>query len=107
MISVAFSALVLYFLSTVDGNMSSPLLKSPAFSLPSFRFGRDSCAGRYIYMYDLPPRFNADLARDCRKVSTTNDMCKLMENDGLGPALPPGDSLPERVPTTPISTCWS
>ncbi|CAM0913249.1 unnamed protein product [Alopecurus aequalis] len=96
MLSIAFSALILYFLSAMDGNMASLLLKPSAFSMPSFRFGQDPCAGRYIYMYDLPPRFNADLARDCRKVSATNDMCKLMENDGFGPPLSPGDSLPEK-----------
>jgi len=25
----------------------------------------DSCAGRYIYIYDLPPQFNTDLVKNC------------------------------------------
>ncbi|KAK1650169.1 hypothetical protein QYE76_067974 [Lolium multiflorum] len=66
----------------------------------SFRFGRpDQCAGRYVYMYDLPPRFNADLARDCRRLSASTDMCKHVANDGFGPPIMgggDGGSLPER-----------
>ncbi|WVZ55436.1 hypothetical protein U9M48_006096 [Paspalum notatum var. saurae] len=46
------------------------------------------CRGRYIYMIDLPPRFNADIVRDCGK---TNDhwegMCAFMSNAGLGQPL--------------------
>lgn len=29
----------------------------------------DPCWGRYIYVYKLPPRFNTDIIRDCRKNS--------------------------------------
>ncbi|CAN6288052.1 unnamed protein product [Urochloa humidicola] len=45
------------------------------------------CAGRYIYMYDLPPRFNEDLVRGCRKLSPWMDMCPYVSNCGMGPAL--------------------
>ncbi|CAM0884749.1 unnamed protein product [Alopecurus aequalis] len=63
----------------------------------SFRFGRpDPCAGRYVYMYDLPPRFNADLARDCRRLSASVDMCRHLANDGFGPPITGDGSLPER-----------
>ncbi|CAM0913269.1 unnamed protein product [Alopecurus aequalis] len=96
MMLLAFSSMAFYFVSTVQGNIASLLLKPVAFSMPSFRFRRDPCVGRYIYMYDLPPRFNADLARECHKISSTNDMCKPMENDGFGSPLPPGDSLPDK-----------
>ncbi|CAL4942189.1 unnamed protein product [Urochloa decumbens] len=47
----------------------------------------DRCAGRYIYMYDLPPRFNEDLVRGCRKLSPWMDMCAYVSNCGMGPAL--------------------
>ncbi|CAM0913265.1 unnamed protein product [Alopecurus aequalis] len=93
MLSIAFWALIFYFVSGMQGNMASLLLKPSTFSLPSFHFGRDPCAGRYIYMYDLPPRFNADLARDCLKDSIMN---KPMDNGGFGQPLPPSDSLPEK-----------
>ncbi|CAM0913268.1 unnamed protein product [Alopecurus aequalis] len=93
MLSIAFWGIIFYFVSCMQGNMASLLLKPSAFSLPSFGFGRDPCAGRYIYMYDLPPRFNADLAWECLKDSVMN---KPMENDGFGQPLPPGDSLPEK-----------
>ncbi|KAM0918298.1 hypothetical protein ACQ4PT_008880 [Festuca glaucescens] len=95
-LSIAFWALIIYFVSTMQGNMASLLLKPSAFSLPSFRFGRDRCVGRYIYMYDLPPRFNADLVSHCRGFSVSDDICKLMVNDGFGAQLQPGESLPEK-----------
>ncbi|KAI5004056.1 hypothetical protein ZWY2020_031299 [Hordeum vulgare] len=67
---------------------------------PSAFFLRDPCAGRYVYMYDLPPRFNADLARDCRRISGSPDVCKDVRNDGFGPPLTGGGeggrSLPDR-----------
>ncbi|XP_071679531.1 xyloglucan galactosyltransferase KATAMARI1 homolog [Lolium perenne] len=95
-LSIVFWALIIYFVSTMQGNMASLLLKPSAFSLPSFRFARDRCVGRYIYMYDLPPRFNADLVSHCRGFSVSDDICKLMVNDGFGAQLPPGESLPEK-----------
>ncbi|XP_051200273.1 xyloglucan galactosyltransferase KATAMARI1 homolog [Lolium perenne] len=54
----------------------------------------DKCAGRYVYMYDLPPRFNADLVRGCREV-----MCKQMANGGFGAPITEaegGGALPGR-----------
>ncbi|KAL6622480.1 hypothetical protein ACP70R_032359 [Stipagrostis hirtigluma subsp. patula] len=47
----------------------------------------DRCAGRYIYIQDLPSRFNADLLRDCRSLSAWTDMCKHVANAGMGPRL--------------------
>ncbi|CAN6288051.1 unnamed protein product [Urochloa humidicola] len=42
------------------------------------------CAGRYIYMYDLPARFNDDLVRDCKHLWRFYDMCPLLANSGMG-----------------------
>ncbi|KAG0477891.1 hypothetical protein HPP92_012610 [Vanilla planifolia] len=47
----------------------------------------DPCGGRYIYVYDLPSRFNDLMLRDCRKLSLWTNMCKFMSNSGLGPPL--------------------
>ncbi|KAG8073441.1 hypothetical protein GUJ93_ZPchr0006g42066 [Zizania palustris] len=45
----------------------------------------DPCRGRYIYVHDLPPRFNADILRACRKTSDHwPDMCGFVSNAGLG-----------------------
>ncbi|PUZ67554.1 hypothetical protein GQ55_3G445300 [Panicum hallii var. hallii] len=47
----------------------------------------DRCAGRYIYVQELPSRFNTDLLRDCRYLSEWTDMCKHVANAGMGPRL--------------------
>ncbi|KAG0552824.1 hypothetical protein BDA96_01G540900 [Sorghum bicolor] len=46
----------------------------------------DPCRGRYIYMHDLPPRFNADIIRnDCRNTEGHwGDICASLSNGGLG-----------------------
>ncbi|PAN47032.1 hypothetical protein PAHAL_9G229400 [Panicum hallii] len=115
-LSTAFWALVLYScMHGSDGGVVPVLsFKPTAFSLPklpviSIPIGRrppseqtpasvaqvnrsitapaDRCAGRYIYMYDLPPRFNDDLVRGCRALSPWMDMCPYLANCGMGPAL--------------------
>ncbi|XP_062205785.1 xyloglucan galactosyltransferase KATAMARI1 homolog [Phragmites australis] len=47
----------------------------------------DRCAGRYVYMYDLPPRFNDEIVRDCSKLDPGTDMCPYVVNCGMGKAL--------------------
>ncbi|CAM0878887.1 unnamed protein product [Alopecurus aequalis] len=95
LLSVILSALIFYSPSCTS-LQSGDALKPPAFFSSRFRRPPDRCAGRYVYMYDLPPRFNADLAHDCRRISTTTDMCKHLVNDGFGPSITDGDgSLPE------------
>jgi hypothetical protein len=46
----------------------------------------DPCRGRYIYMHDLPPRFNADIIHnDCRNTEGHwGDICASLSNGGLG-----------------------
>uniref|UniRef100_A0A0E0BBC1 Exostosin GT47 domain-containing protein n=1 Tax=Oryza glumipatula TaxID=40148 RepID=A0A0E0BBC1_9ORYZ len=104
-LSTAFWSVIFYaHHSAVQGNatMASVLLRPSSFSRPlltSFRLiggGLDRCAGRRVYMYELPPRFNAELVRDCRLYSRSMDMCRLVVNGGFGPALPGGGALPER-----------
>ncbi|WOL10664.1 hypothetical protein Cni_G19423 [Canna indica] len=82
-----------------------PKMNSPPKSKPSgaahqahsvFPFSRalqtienksDPCGGRYIYIHDLPSRFNADMLRDCRNLSLWINMCKFTSNAGMGPPL--------------------
>ncbi|KAA8550696.1 hypothetical protein F0562_002380 [Nyssa sinensis] len=47
----------------------------------------DPCGGRYIYVHDLPPRFNEDMLKECRSLSLWTNMCKFTSNAGLGPPL--------------------
>ncbi|PPD79947.1 hypothetical protein GOBAR_DD23098 [Gossypium barbadense] len=50
----------------------------------------DSCLGRYIYIHDLPERFNEDVIKDCQLITRSTDkysMCKSLENSGLGPGI--------------------
>nr|GEU52557.1 probable xyloglucan galactosyltransferase GT11 [Tanacetum cinerariifolium] len=43
-----------------------------------------SCSGRYIYVHDLPSRFNDDILDDCRAFSKWQNMCSYIGNNGLG-----------------------
>lgn len=49
-----------------------------------------SCTGRYIYVHNLPGRFNHDLLKNCQFLTRGTDkpnMCPYMENKGLGPEI--------------------
>ncbi|KAA8543427.1 hypothetical protein F0562_021078 [Nyssa sinensis] len=47
----------------------------------------DPCGGRYIFVHDLPPRFNEDMLKECKSLSLWTNMCKFTTNAGLGPPL--------------------
>ncbi|PON69332.1 Exostosin-like [Trema orientale] len=47
----------------------------------------DSCSGRYIYIHNLPRRFNRDLLKKCRSLSNWTNMCEFTSNSGFGPPL--------------------
>lgn len=47
----------------------------------------DPCGGRYIYVHNLPSRFNEDMLKECRSLSLWTNMCKFTTNAGLGPPL--------------------
>ncbi|TVU30459.1 hypothetical protein EJB05_22084, partial [Eragrostis curvula] len=47
----------------------------------------DLCNGRYIYVQELPPRFNADMVRSCGSLSPGTDTCGRTANGGFGPPL--------------------
>ncbi|ONM06064.1 xyloglucan galactosyltransferase KATAMARI1 homolog [Zea mays] len=50
----------------------------------------DLCGGQYIYVHDLPARFNKDMVQNCDKLSPWTDMCRYTTNGGFGPLLPGG-----------------
>ncbi|GMI70523.1 hypothetical protein like AT4G13990 [Hibiscus trionum] len=49
----------------------------------------DSCLGRYIFVHDLPSRFNKDLVNNCRLLTrgTNKNMCPYLDNFGFGPEI--------------------
>ncbi|KAK1299167.1 hypothetical protein QJS10_CPB14g01581 [Acorus calamus] len=65
------------------------------------RHDNDSCLGRYIYVHDLPHRFNMGLIDECGTLSTWTNMCTYTSNAGLGPRVV---SNPGRV--FPDTSCW-
>lgn len=57
--------------------------------LPKNQNNVDDCFGRYIYIHDLPSRFNGDLLNNCRLLTrgTDKNMCPYLVNTGLGPKI--------------------
>ena len=44
----------------------------------------DSCRGHYVYMYDLPSKFNEDILKRCSSLHEWVDMCPALQNEGAG-----------------------
>ncbi|KAI4372804.1 hypothetical protein MLD38_010991 [Melastoma candidum] len=65
------------------------------FLSPTSTSQEDSCRGRYIYVHDLPPRFNAVLLLPCRMLTRVTDgnMCQYLQNAGLGPLVDDPEGL--------------
>ncbi|KAL5542904.1 hypothetical protein UlMin_010614 [Ulmus minor] len=47
----------------------------------------DSCFGKYIYVYNLPSKFNIELLKSCHSLIRWIDMCPFVTNMGLGPKI--------------------
>jgi len=71
--------------SSENGEKPDPLIEK--ISKGTSRELVDSCSGRYVYVHDLPRRFNEDMLRHCRSLSNWTDMCLFTANMGLGPSL--------------------
>ncbi|EOA28999.1 hypothetical protein CARUB_v10025252mg [Capsella rubella] len=67
----------------------------------------DACAGRYIYMHNLPSIFNDDIIKDCRPLIKWFDMCPFMVNSGLGPQVSDSDNTTARVLTVETGSWYS
>ena len=68
---------------------SSPLIKNNADELfkkmpPKIM---DPCLDQYIYIYDLPARFNEDLLKECHSLAEWENMCVFLSNLGVGPKI--------------------
>ncbi|XP_003598150.2 xyloglucan galactosyltransferase KATAMARI1 homolog [Medicago truncatula] len=44
----------------------------------------DPCLSQYIYIYDLPARFNVDLLKGCHSLQKWENMCVFLSNLGVG-----------------------
>ncbi|XP_062209101.1 xyloglucan galactosyltransferase KATAMARI1 homolog [Phragmites australis] len=53
----------------------------------------DACQGRYVYIHDLPPRFNADILATCHVWYPWMNMCKYLANGGLGERVDNADGV--------------
>uniref|UniRef100_A0A0E0R011 Exostosin GT47 domain-containing protein n=1 Tax=Oryza rufipogon TaxID=4529 RepID=A0A0E0R011_ORYRU len=51
----------------------------------------DRCGGRYVYVQELPPRFNTDMVKNCATLFPWTDMCAFTANGGFGPQMSGGD----------------
>ncbi|XP_062216812.1 xyloglucan galactosyltransferase KATAMARI1 homolog [Phragmites australis] len=78
------------------------LMKLPsttASELPAAREERrphgdaDACRGRYVYIHDLPPRFNVDTLANCRLWYPWINMCVYLANGGLGQRVDNADGV--------------
>ncbi|KAH0925556.1 hypothetical protein HID58_017812 [Brassica napus] len=67
----------------------------------------DTCAGRYIYMHDLPSIYNDDIIKDCRPLIKWFDMCPFMVNSGLGPQVLEHANKTSQVLTTKTGSWYS
>lgn len=47
----------------------------------------DTCAGRYVYMHNLPSRFNDDLIKNCQAYIELRNKCNYLVNSGFGPRI--------------------
>ncbi|KAJ7550072.1 hypothetical protein O6H91_07G081800 [Diphasiastrum complanatum] len=65
----------------------SPAKKRLWQHLKRFDSPNDACAGKYIYMHDIPKEFNQDMLDHCQNLNLWRNMCEYTINTGLGPLL--------------------
>ncbi|XP_050292682.1 probable xyloglucan galactosyltransferase GT14 [Quercus robur] len=86
---VAFSVKQLNPLTIVENQTNSATNQSFTDQSLGTYSDIDPCSGRYIYVHDLPSRFNHDLLKNCRSLTrgTNSNMCPYMANLGIGPEI--------------------
>lgn len=67
-----------HFLRNFLGNQATPN------DATNNNYRVDSCSGRYIYIHNLPSKFNEDLVKKCHTLEKWNDMCDYLSNNGFG-----------------------
>ncbi|KAJ3680789.1 hypothetical protein LUZ60_015278 [Juncus effusus] len=72
--------------------ISTPATAAP----PGTTAGKPPCSGRYIYIQQIPDKFNVDLLRECHNLSVWTDVCPFVANSGIGELISEnnGDLLP-------------
>lgn len=74
--------------SNDEGNRRRNFISSPPLikeKVEVFRTKKlDHCLGKYIYMYNLPSRFNEDLLKKCHTLNRWENICPHLSNLGLG-----------------------
>ncbi|KAL2892413.1 putative xyloglucan galactosyltransferase GT11 [Bienertia sinuspersici] len=64
---------------------------------------QDPCLGRYIYMHDLPAKFNKELVNKCETLKKQFNFCPYVKNGGFGSRFSLNDSSSE---TLSLGECW-
>ncbi|XP_071904403.1 xyloglucan galactosyltransferase XLT2-like [Coffea arabica] len=92
-ITLIFQALIIVFF--LQDSSSAP---APS-RLQSFQAPTDKeCKFGRIYVYDLPPEFNADLLKNCNDLDPWKSRCNAVSNGGFGPkATNLGSVVPENL----------
>lgn len=55
--------------------------------IPKEQHKTDVCKGRYIYMHEIPSKFNIDILQNCTNLLPMKNMCSFIRNDGFGPQI--------------------
>ncbi|KAK9725859.1 hypothetical protein RND81_05G174300 [Saponaria officinalis] len=84
-----FSSISVHYFSSYKNSISqnidlSKITPKPFAKNPNPK-PKDPCLGRYIYMYDLPSRFNIDLVKNCSTIAKWFNHCPYVVNGGFGP----------------------
>ncbi|KAG7013772.1 putative xyloglucan galactosyltransferase GT14, partial [Cucurbita argyrosperma subsp. argyrosperma] len=75
--------------STFPSSDNGVLIASSVFSTDKLPL-QNPCSGRYLFIHNIPSRFNLDLIRDCQSLTRgtdKSDMCPYFQNSGLGPEI--------------------
>ncbi|KAK4750942.1 hypothetical protein SAY87_004424 [Trapa incisa] len=75
------------FVKNYQNAINSHKSKTPGMPDTKIEAEYDPCWGRYIYIRDLPSKFNTDLLHNCQSLTRGADdnMCPYIDNMGLGP----------------------
>ncbi|XP_024394533.1 probable xyloglucan galactosyltransferase GT20 [Physcomitrium patens] len=81
---------------TITGNLSSPVniaameifdeirSRSLPYATTISERSEDSCQGKYVYVYDLPPEFNVHLTERCDSMIPWFNLCDFFADSGIG-----------------------
>ncbi|CAA0374186.1 unnamed protein product [Arabidopsis thaliana] len=82
-----FSMLFLLHISQIATYLSLSDKETLNITVKTKQGGTDTCAGRYVYMHNLPSRFNEDLIKSCEAYIELRNKCKYLINSGFGPRI--------------------